>query len=58
MDLALIMSVVMLAVWTVGTIFLEPPGWFHGLLTVGVFLLIVRVVARGTKKPSGGQGPR
>jgi hypothetical protein len=50
MDLALIMSLLMLAVWAAGTVFLEPPGWFHGLLTVGVFMLIVRVVALGTKK--------
>ena len=53
MDAGLITAVLMLIVWTVGTIMWEPPGWFHALLSIGVFLLIVRVVAIGTRKKSG-----
>ena len=53
MDAGLIAAIAMLAGWVIGTLFWEPPGWFHGLLTVGVFLLIMRVVAIGTRK--GGQ---
>ena len=52
MDAGLISAIVMLVAWAAGTILLEPPGWFHGLFTVGVFLLIMRVVAIGTKKPA------
>ena len=53
MDAGLITAVLMLIVWAAGTIMWEPPGWFHALLSVGVFLLIVRVVALGTRKKSG-----
>jgi hypothetical protein len=49
MDSGLIAAVLMLIVWMLGTVMWEPPGWFHALLTIGVFLLIVRVVAIGTR---------
>ncbi len=48
MDLGIIASVVMLAVWAVATFALDGPGWIHLLLTLGVFLLIWRIVVRGT----------
>jgi hypothetical protein len=49
MDLGIIAAVAMLVVWAVGTFVLnDAPGWLHGLLTVGVFVLIWRVVVRGT----------
>ena len=51
MDLGIIAAVAMLVVWAVGTFFFEAPGWLHGLLTVGVFLLVWRIVARGTPSP-------
>ncbi len=42
-------AVVMLVVWAGVTFALAPaPGWVHALLTAGVFLLIYRVVVRGT----------
>lgn len=47
MDLGIVAAVVLLIVWGVGTV-LEMPGWVHGLLTAGTFLLIYRVVVRGT----------
>lgn len=51
MDTGIIAAVAMLVLWAAGTLFWDAPGWFHGLLSLGVFLLIVRVVARGTRQP-------
>ena len=51
MDLWIIAAVAMLVVWGVGTFALGAPGWVHFLLTLGVFLLIYRIVARGTPAP-------
>ena len=48
MDRYIIASVVMLLVWAGLTFFTEAPGVVHLLLTGGVFLLIWRIVARGT----------
>jgi uncharacterized membrane protein len=49
MDLWIVVAVLMLVVWAGVTFALAPaPGWVHALLTAGVFLLIYRVVARGT----------
>lgn len=41
----MLVAVVMLIVWAIGTM-LEWSGWVHGLLTLGVFLLILSVVRR------------
>ena len=54
MDVGLVAAIVMLVVWAVATVAFEAPGWLHLLLTVGVFVVIWRIVARGTppaKKP-------
>jgi hypothetical protein len=48
MDLGIIAAVAMLVVWAVSVIMFDTPGWMHLLLTVGVFLLILRIVQRGT----------
>jgi uncharacterized membrane protein len=53
MDLGMIGAVVMLLVWGVVTFTTSAPGWIHILLTMGVSLLIYRVVMRGTR----GAGP-
>ncbi len=58
MDLGIIAAVAMLAVWAVATIAFEAPGWVHGLLTVGVFLLIYRIVVVGTKHVPKSTGER
>jgi hypothetical protein len=50
MDLGMLAAIAMLVVWAAGTMFFEAPGWIHLLLTVGVFLLVWRVVKRGTTK--------
>lgn len=49
MDLGLIAAVVMLVAWAIVTFTTEAPGWIHILLTIGVFLLIYRIVVRGTR---------
>jgi uncharacterized membrane protein len=48
MDLGIVAAIVMLAIWAFATFTTEASGWIHLLLTVGVFLLIYRVVVRGT----------
>ena len=52
MDLGIIAAILMLVFWAVGTVAFEAPGWLHILLTAGVFLLIHRIVIRGTPKPA------
>ncbi|MFI5312380.1 MAG: DUF5670 family protein [Gemmatimonadales bacterium] len=51
MDVVIAAAIAMLALWAVGTVFFDAPGWVHLLLTVGVFLLVYRIV---TKKPATG----
>jgi len=48
MDLGILGAIATLIVWAVATFMFEAPGWIHLLLTVGVFLLIYRIVIRGT----------
>ena len=50
MDLGILGSIALLVVWALGTWFAEPPGWFHLLLSVGVFALIWRIVDRGASR--------
>ena len=58
MDAYLIAAVVMLVAWTGITLTTEAPGWVHLLLTGGVFLLILRIVMRGTPGGPKGSGKR
>ena len=51
MDLGITAAILMLVIWAVATVAFEAPGWLHILLTVGVFLLIHRIVVRGTPDP-------
>jgi hypothetical protein len=46
MDVWLIAGLVMLVLWAVGTFFLDAPGWINLLLSVGVFVVIWRIVVR------------
>jgi hypothetical protein len=49
MDLGIAAALAMLVVWAVGTFVVnDAPGWLHLLLTVGAFVLIWRIVVRGT----------
>lgn len=49
MDLGIIAAIVMLAIWAFVTFTTTAPGWIHILLTMGMFLLIYRIVVRGTR---------
>jgi hypothetical protein len=49
MDLGIIAALAMLVLWAVVALVFSGPGWIHALLTGGVFLLIQRIVVRGTK---------
>jgi uncharacterized membrane protein len=49
MDLGIIAALVMLAIWAFVTFATTAPGWIHILLTLGMFLLIYRIVVRGTR---------
>ena len=51
-DPVLILAVLLLAIWAVAALVFEGPGWVHALLTVGVFLVIYRIVVRGTQAVS------
>ena len=57
MDLGIIAALVMLIIWVIGTV-LQGPGWIHALLSVGVFLLIYRIVLRETADPPPRQPKR
>jgi hypothetical protein len=48
MDIWTIVGIAMLVVWGIATFMFEAPGWIHLLLTAGVFLVIYRIVVRGT----------
>jgi hypothetical protein len=50
MDVALIGGIVMLVLWAAGTFFLEAPGWINLLLSLGVFVVIWRIVVRDASK--------
>jgi hypothetical protein len=49
MDLWIVAAILMLAIWAFVTFTTTAPGWIHILLTVGMFLLIYRIVVRGTR---------
>lgn len=51
MDLWIVGAVAMLVGWAALVVTTDAPGWVHLLLTGGMFLLIWRIVVRGT--PSG-----
>jgi uncharacterized membrane protein len=58
MDLGVIGALALLVIWAVAALVLQGPGWVHLLLTIGVSLLIYRIVARsaaaGDTTPPGG----
>lgn len=58
MDLGILAALAMLVVWAIGTFFFDAPGWLHLLLTVGVFLLIWRIVVKGPQVPKKPSSPR
>jgi hypothetical protein len=49
MDIGIIVGIAMLVAWVFGTLN-EGPGWIHLLLTLGVFVIIWRIVVRGDRR--------
>jgi uncharacterized membrane protein len=49
MDIGIIVAIAMLVVWAAVTFTTSAPGWIHILLTMGVSLLIYRIVVRSTQ---------
>ncbi len=43
-------ALVIIAVWAVATFYFSAPGWFHGLLTGGIFLLLWGIAARPVRR--------
>jgi uncharacterized membrane protein len=58
MDLGILAAVVLLVLWAIGALVLQGPGWVHLLLTVGVSLLIYRIVVRGSSNKDAAGTPR
>ncbi|MFL5607419.1 MAG: hypothetical protein ACJ8AD_13300 [Gemmatimonadaceae bacterium] len=50
MDLGLLGAIALLVIWAIAALVLQGPGWVHLLLTMGVSLLIYRIVARGSSR--------
>jgi uncharacterized membrane protein len=50
MDLGLLGAIAIIIVWAIAALVLQGPGWVHLLLTIGVSLLIYRIVARGSSR--------
>ena len=50
MDIGIIAAIALLLIWAIGALLMEGPGWIHLFLTVGVSLLIYRIVVRDSAK--------
>ncbi|MDB4883305.1 MAG: hypothetical protein JWL95_2071 [Gemmatimonadetes bacterium] len=57
MDLGIVAAIALLLIWAVAALVLQGPGWVHLFLTVGVSLLIYRIVARGSPKETVTKAP-
>ena len=53
MDLLTIAGIAMLVLWAAGTFAFDAPGLIHGLLTIGVFCLVLAAVKRSAKARGG-----
>lgn len=49
MDIGILGGIALIVVWAVAVLF-DGPGWVHLLLTVGVFVIIWRIVVRGDRR--------
>lgn len=57
MDILSLAGLVMLVLWALGHYVLEAPGFIHGLLTLGVFLLVFGAIKRSERlRKSGSKG--
>jgi hypothetical protein len=58
MDIGIIAAIVLLIVWAIGALVIQGPGYIHLLLTIGVSLLIYRIVVRSANAPEKGPPPK
>jgi uncharacterized membrane protein len=58
MDLGILAAIALLVIWAIGALVMQGPGWLHLLLTIGVTLLIYRIVARNHAGPASSDTPR
>jgi hypothetical protein len=56
--IAIPLAIIVLVLWGIGTFYFEAPGWFHGLLTGGIFLLLWGIVSRPQAVGKKTTGPR
>jgi len=49
MDVGILGGIALIVIWAIA-VFFEGPGWVHLLLTVGVFVIIWRIVVRGDRR--------
>ena len=50
MDLGILIGIALIIIWGIGALAFDAPGWIHLLLTVGVFVVIWRIVVRGDRR--------
>ena len=58
MDVGIFAAVALLLIWAIAALVMQGPGWIHLFLTVGVSLLIYRIVVRGSPKDPVTRAPR
>ena len=57
MDLGIVAAILLLLIWAIAALVKEGPGWIHLFLTIGVSLLIYRIVVRGSPKETVTKAP-
>ena len=50
MDIGILAGIALLVIWGVAALVYQGPGWIHLLLTVGVFVILWRIVVRGDRR--------
>lgn len=50
MDLGILIGIALIVVWAIGALVFNGPGWVHLLLTVGVVIVIWRIVVTGDRR--------
>jgi putative effector of murein hydrolase LrgA (UPF0299 family) len=53
MDLLTLAGLAMIGVWAAAVFALEAPGIIHGLLSLGVFFIVLGAIKRSEKKRGG-----
>lgn len=50
MDLGILIGIALLVIWVIGALVFQVGGWIHLLLTVGMFVIIWRIVVTGDRR--------